>query len=254
MEAPKNPYISDLQASRLKECLKESGLSQKQIAKKLNYTEQHISYVVNGKRKLTKELAIKLAEVLSAQRTSTIFASIPYSELAQDQKNEYSIDDIDENGNVAVPFDYHNKINYSYLLGESDIKNSEEVFDPPLAKNCNYMFQRGIQSILMKNGYALYFEGHEGLDPRIMENSIFNKNSAFNSIICSNMTKPNSKIKIVKTTTGDIFYLSALELYELLIDYEQLILTTTERFFKKLKVKHSLTIPPNDTPAEDIPL
>jgi len=254
MKKAENPYLLELQTIRLKECLKESGLSQKQVAEKLNYTEQHISYVINGKRKLTKELAIKLAEVFSQQKKSEIFVNIPYSELTIDQKENYSLQDIDQNGNVTIPFNYQNNINYSYLLGESEIKNSDETFDPPLNKNNNYIFQKGIQHILKKNGYILCFGGHEGIDPEIMVKSIFNKDSAVNEFLCASIAKISSKIKIIKIDTGETFYISALDLYELLIDYEQLILTTTDRFFKKLQIEQALTLPLNDTHTENIPL
>lgn len=93
MKKAENPYLLELQTIRLKECLKESGLSQKQVAEKLNYTEQHISYVINGKRKLTKELAIKLAEVFSQQKNlkSLSIFRIPSSQSTKRRIIHYKI-------------------------------------------------------------------------------------------------------------------------------------------------------------------
>lgn len=51
-------------AKRLKESRKEKGLTQKELSKKANISIQHLSYVECGKRRLTADLARKLAEIL----------------------------------------------------------------------------------------------------------------------------------------------------------------------------------------------
>lgn len=242
-----NTYLLKLQASRLKECLRESGLKQKKIAEKLNYTEQHISHVFNGKRKLTKELAIELADLLSTQHQKCIPVSIPYNELSADQQKDIDMSDIDENGNVTIIFDYPIKINYSYLLGESDLKNSEEQFDPPLAKNPDYLFQKGICSILKRNHYALCCENYIGISGSMIEKSVFHKDCAVNSFLCSSISKKNEEIKIVNTATGETYILSILELSAFFNSCEQLLLSMTDQLFNKLRVEHALSTPPNDT-------
>lgn len=42
---------------RLKILLAESGMRQDELADKIGYTKEHISYIVNGKRNLTEDAA-----------------------------------------------------------------------------------------------------------------------------------------------------------------------------------------------------
>lgn len=53
----KHVEINQKSGTRLKELLTELHISQKVAAKEFNYTEQHISAVINGKRGLSKEFA-----------------------------------------------------------------------------------------------------------------------------------------------------------------------------------------------------
>lgn len=50
---------------RLKECLKNSRISQKDFAKKSKYTPQYISSIISGKKRLSLEAAMIFSETLS---------------------------------------------------------------------------------------------------------------------------------------------------------------------------------------------
>lgn len=246
-----NEYIKKLQLERIRECMHESGLTQKQIAENLNYTEQHISYVFNGKRALTVEMATELAKIFSKNRNKkTVFVDIPYNELSETDKVNYSPND---NGDVSMPFDISDDIDYRYLLGEKKYKTRYENFDEPLEENENYLFQNGIKAILYKNGFVLCADNYIGIDCKILEKVVLNKTSPVNGIMCKDFLKVDEKLKLIKLSTGETFLLSRLELFQLINDYEQAITAITERFFEKAIIKQALCTPPKDTPKEDIP-
>ena len=48
---------------RLRELLKESGIKQKELAKKLNYDPRHISNIITGKKRLTPETSYRIADM-----------------------------------------------------------------------------------------------------------------------------------------------------------------------------------------------
>lgn len=48
---------------RLKSILASNGIAQKELAAKLGYTEQHISQIIKGKRRLTPEMVQKISEL-----------------------------------------------------------------------------------------------------------------------------------------------------------------------------------------------
>lgn len=54
--------INEKIGSRVKELLGDLGMTQQEFAAEFNYTEQHISYIVRGKRNLTVETAQAIAK------------------------------------------------------------------------------------------------------------------------------------------------------------------------------------------------
>ena len=50
--------------ARLKELLRSYGITQKEFGEKFGYTQQHISQIINGKKRLTEDLAKKILEEL----------------------------------------------------------------------------------------------------------------------------------------------------------------------------------------------
>lgn len=58
----KKEDINPASGVRLKSLLAAKGMTQKEFAGKFNYTEQHVSQIVKGKRRLTPEAAHKIAD------------------------------------------------------------------------------------------------------------------------------------------------------------------------------------------------
>ena len=48
---------------RLKWLLRERGIKQIELAKKLNYEPQHVSSIITGKKRLTPETAYQIADM-----------------------------------------------------------------------------------------------------------------------------------------------------------------------------------------------
>ena len=65
--ARKKEEINPVSGLRLKSLLATKGITQKDFAAKLGYTEQHISQIIKGKRRLTAEMAHKVAEEFSCR-------------------------------------------------------------------------------------------------------------------------------------------------------------------------------------------
>ena len=57
--------IKENLATNLIKYRKAHGLTQLDLAEKLNYSPQHISYILNGKRNLTVDMAISLTEIFN---------------------------------------------------------------------------------------------------------------------------------------------------------------------------------------------
>lgn len=226
-----NQKTLEIQVSRLKECLKESGLSQREIAEKLNYTEQHISYVFTGKRRLTKEMAINLAELFSKGRSFTYYLEMPYCNLNENDKNNPEIiDSINANGDVGLLFDSPNNIDYKYLLGESEYKDSEEIHcAKPNHSNVDVSFCKSLLLILKRNGYVLDC------------NSSFEYNAILkaisNGVVFPSHNKPNSDIKLTNEKTGESYTIKPTDLYLYFSECENLLMSLTDSFFQRLKLE-----------------
>ena len=132
-ESKNTDYIRTVQSKRIRECMAECGITGKEIAHELNYTPQHISYVLNGKRNLTVDMAVNLAQLFSKLRGYKMRnIEIPYSELSQeDKENLFNSGNIEslENGNVMFYYDDLDSIDYRYLLGEVDQKPSGTILN-----------------------------------------------------------------------------------------------------------------------------
>lgn len=73
------------QGKRLKECRKEKGMTQEQLAKDVGYTVQAINYIENGKRRLSTDSAFLLSKALDI-RYQYLLCEDDYKTL----KNMYS--------------------------------------------------------------------------------------------------------------------------------------------------------------------
>ena len=66
--ARKKEEINPICGQNLKTLLSDHKMAQKDLAKTLNYTEQHLSLIINGSRRLTVETARKIAAIFPGTR------------------------------------------------------------------------------------------------------------------------------------------------------------------------------------------
>ncbi len=56
------------QGNRLRECLKDKRMSQKELSEKSDYTPQHINNIINGKRNMSQDSAEIFANILEVRK------------------------------------------------------------------------------------------------------------------------------------------------------------------------------------------
>lgn len=235
MKASKNTdYIRTVQSKRIRECMAECGITGKEIAHELNYTPQHISYVLNGKRNLTVDMAVNLAQLFSKLRGYKMRnIEIPYSELSQeDKENLFNSGNIEplENGNVMFYYDDLDSIDYRYLLGEVDQKTKWDNFEPPAESTADYLFKKGISAILHHYGYDIDINFCPDITvPHLIKNDIFHESQK------KLYNDPRKASTITNVNTGDTLELLPSELFLLFQDFSKSVLTITERKFEKQK-------------------
>ncbi len=235
MELKKNnEYIKKIQSARIRECMKICNVTGRYIAEKLNYSPQHISYVINGKRNLSVELAISLAKLFSeCMGAKTYTVNIPYKELSHDLKEESSDEYINLNkDDIDTVFDDFEFVDYKYLLGQADYMSRMEQFDPPIEKTTDYLFKNGIQALLSHYGYKLEI-GKFSLDMTLFQN--INPSSPIHAEIQELFLNPEYKSEIINTSTNETLELLPADLYQLFQDFSKAILSIVERNFEKQK-------------------
>lgn len=236
MKLTKPANIKEIQSMRIKECMKKCGLSQKEVAQKINYTPQHLSYVLNGRRNLTADMAKSLANLFSEylDKDDMVF-EIP-SEIAHFFTNDPRIY---ENGVLDKEFVLVGgeipRISAEYLLGKTDYENgtfsgSAHIFHHKIKKDeqVAYIFYEGVQKLLQFYGYEidiaycpdyLYFG-----DPTPGDTVL----KSFNERL-----KQESTLK--EKSTGVSLSLSPLEAFQLMQDYSEAVMNITKRFFERQK-------------------
>lgn len=232
-----NAYIDKMRGERIKECMKERNIKNIDLAKALNYTTQHISYVINGKRKLTKEMAISIADYMNRVCESTIrCVKIPYCSLSEEEREDYADGCTHApNDMISIPFDMDYSIDYRYLLYEIDTKTTWESFETPNNKNTDYLFQECMKSLLRKHGYDLNIKMHFSLfRPK------YNPESIFHKTVQEIISDESCQNELIRVKDGKTLKLSPDELLQLFKDFTKLIISITEREFEKIEWKESL--------------
>lgn len=64
----KKVEINPIRGERLKMLLIENGIDQKELADKINYSKEHISYIINGRRNLTEDAAQAIIKLFPGTR------------------------------------------------------------------------------------------------------------------------------------------------------------------------------------------
>ena len=94
---------------RLKECLNDSHMTQKELAEKTNYSQQYISYVITGKRSASAEALMCFAKVLNV-RSEYLLCEDNYKTSGDAQK-ALRKSDLENMGSVLH---YLDSIGYSF--------------------------------------------------------------------------------------------------------------------------------------------
>lgn len=233
MKTTKNDkYINRIQGERVRECIEKFGLTSKYVAKKLNYTPQHISYIINGKRNLTLEMAIALADLFSKHNgyEETNVYIPPNSEVA----NPYV--DTEEGTFLSQMPDPALQVDYKYLLGERDYMFVWDNFEPSLDRTPDYLFKEGLKSILHHHGYDITIN----MCPDITCFKNVKKNDPLNQVICQAFFNQDYYNEITNVSTGECLQLTPGELYQLFQDFISAILNITERKFEQQRWEDAL--------------
>jgi len=232
-----NSYIRRIQGERIKECMRDRNIKSSELAEKLNYTPQHISYVINGKRRLTKDMAISIADYLNkTSPAKTQFLEMPYHELSAEDKKEYFNGaengfvavGYNENGLAAIGYDDFDDIDYRYLLCETDCKTKFEHFETPAHKDIDTLLKNGIKAILHNCGYDLDIK----LCPDITLFKNIKSNPtcpSFVEVLQKTLLEEEYSSQIIRLSDGKAINLLPAELYQLFQDYIKAILSITER-------------------------
>lgn len=101
---------------RLKRLLRENGIKQVELAKKLNYEPQHVSSIITGKKRLTPETAYQLANMFRV-RSEWLLCKDDYR--TQEEKEAAAKQAWERGKRVAASYD---KIFQCFIEGLEDMR------------------------------------------------------------------------------------------------------------------------------------
>lgn len=96
---------------RLKECLNDSHMTQKELSKRTSYSQQYISYVISGKRNASAEALISFAKVLNV-RNEYLLCEDDYK-TSEDIQKALRLSD---KKNIECVLQYLDSIGYSLYI------------------------------------------------------------------------------------------------------------------------------------------
>lgn len=79
----KSVPVNPVRGERLKELLEKHGVSQEELAERIGYSKEHISYIVNGKRNLTADAAEAIANIFKTVSVEWLLGFSPYMNAAE---------------------------------------------------------------------------------------------------------------------------------------------------------------------------
>ena len=97
-----SPFMAVHPGMMIKPELEERGISQKEVAKMLGAQPSHLSEVLNGKRALSTELAVKIEKTIGLPAKILLSAQTQY-ELESTNSNVVVTDDQHETFSVTIP-------------------------------------------------------------------------------------------------------------------------------------------------------
>lgn len=101
----KQVKINAIRGKRLGELLKEHGIDQREFAREINYSEEHISYIINGKRNLTPDAAEKIVEKFPGTRIGWLLGYEDYK-TNRDKIGAVAQEKLDNQLAVETIFDF----------------------------------------------------------------------------------------------------------------------------------------------------
>lgn len=142
----KKEEINKICGERLRELIDSNNTTQRKLAKMLTYTEQHLNYIVNGKRRLTDTAAKRIAEIFPDIRFEWLLGYDNYRSKGDKQIFElaYQISD-DELSLVSIQ-------KLAVTIGYSIVENQ---FDD--LEECD----KKLRNIGLEPGNAEWIEAHE---------------------------------------------------------------------------------------------
>lgn len=108
--ARKPVKINPIRGEHLKALLSRHHMAHQDLAEKIGYSKEHISYVVNGKRNLTEDMADSIIQkVFPTVRKEYLLGIDEYETLqdvqsAKDARIKASLDRIFEDGDIVIEF------------------------------------------------------------------------------------------------------------------------------------------------------
>ena len=82
--------INKIRGERLRQLLSERGVDQKELARKIGYTSEHLSYIVNGKRNLTEDAARSIVSLFPPTRFEWLMGFDDYQTAAEKEVSEFN--------------------------------------------------------------------------------------------------------------------------------------------------------------------
>lgn len=92
--ARKQTEVNPIRGERLRSLLEQHGMEQQELANRIGYTKEHISYIVNGKRNLTQEAAEAIVKIFPEARIGWLLGYEEHEtndDLILDVANEFVI-------------------------------------------------------------------------------------------------------------------------------------------------------------------
>ena len=124
---------------RLKECRIEKGYTQSELAEACPCSVQHISYIENGKRGMSRELAYRLSQILLVEENYLLLES---DFKTNDEKYEYNQKLVTDTDLCAINFLAYIGYRISFLPHIKQLSDgTNELFDEKPENSSDEMYQ-----------------------------------------------------------------------------------------------------------------
>ena len=244
----KDPALMEECGERLKKVLEAWNITGRELADAVGKTPQQISYIVTGRRMLSRELAIDIARVLNTEEKYRLRPVVIPARFLNDAgrdamrrgeleevKREAEIRGLHPSIFVRVPnlkqYSYY-ELNYRYLLMESETMWRKSLAATPDQVEAHEVFLEAIKVVLPMFRYDLKVEGIPNLFNSHEAKKYFEQN--FDEI---NAHQGGSFTYGRNIGFGTI-QVSAKEAYFLLRRYLNALESITKEYYAELEMSH----------------